>query len=140
MVQAGAAIIADYPLFGIGPSNIKEVYPLYRSEDAPRFVVPHLHNNIVNIWAERGLFALAAYLLFFGIFVGLCLSRRRNEGWQRTWADIGLAVAVALTSAGLFEYNFGDSEVLFTTLVIFALVTHGISAEAANEPSEAVSS
>lgn len=126
MVQAGAAIIEDYPLFGVGPSNIKEIYPLYRAADAPRFVVPHLHNNVVQIWAERGLFALSGYLLMLGIFLGTCLSVRGDDRNRRAWADAGIAVTVALTVAGAFEYNFGDSEVLFTTLLVFVLVTRGI--------------
>lgn len=126
MVQAGASIIADYPLFGVGPTNIREVYPLYRSADSPRFLVPHLHNNVVQIWAERGLFALIGYLLMIAIFLKSCLSIRRDDQERRTWADIGIAVAVALTTAGAFEYNFGDSEVLFTTLLVFVLVTRGI--------------
>ncbi|HUF18757.1 MAG TPA: O-antigen ligase family protein [Thermoanaerobaculia bacterium] len=126
MVQAGAGIIADYPLFGVGPSNIKEIYPLYRSTDAPRFVVPHLHNNLVQIWAERGLFALIGYLMILAIFLRSCLSVRGDDPERRRWADIGVAVTVALTVAGAFEYNFGDSEVLFTTLVVFVLVTRGI--------------
>ncbi|MGK2859508.1 MAG: O-antigen ligase family protein, partial [Thermoanaerobaculia bacterium] len=53
MAQAGVEIIADHPLFGIGPGNIKETYPLYRLPDAPRFRIPHLHSNPVQIWAER---------------------------------------------------------------------------------------
>ncbi len=133
MVQAGMAIIADYPLFGVGPTNVEEVYPLYRSADAPRFVVPHLHNNVVQIWAERGLFALIGYALLIAIFLKECISRRHENSQTRVWADIGIAVAVALTVAGAFEYNFGDSEVLFTTLLVFSLVTHGTARSDSSE-------
>jgi O-antigen ligase len=120
MVEAGVEIIRDYPLLGVGPANIKEVYPLYRRPDAPRFRIPHLHNNVVQIWAERGVVALAAYLIFLALFLRECA--RAWGGERRKFAEIGVAVCVALTMAGLFEFNFGDTEVLFLMLDVFALV------------------
>ena len=36
MVQAGIEMIRDYPLLGVGPANVKEIYPLYRASDALR--------------------------------------------------------------------------------------------------------
>jgi hypothetical protein len=36
-------------------------------------------------------------------------------------AATGLAVVVALLTAGLFEYNFGDSEVLMLFLTVVTL-------------------
>jgi hypothetical protein len=38
------------------------------------------------------------------------------------WARIGVAVTAGLTVAGLFEFNFGDTEVFYLTLNLFALV------------------
>lgn len=125
MIQAGVAIIADYPIFGVGPTNVREVYPLYRSDDAPRFSVPHLHNNVVQIWAERGVLALVAYLMMFILFIRECLRAIRENPEGRSWAVAGIAVAVALTTAGIFEYNFGDNEVLFVTLVGMSMVAKG---------------
>src|SRR5437764_14186540 len=112
MVQAGVEIIKDYPLLGIGPANVKEVYPLYRKHDAPRFRIPHLHNNLVQLWAERGILALTAYLMLLGLFVGQCWSaareRRLESGGSAAalrYAEAGMAGAVALTRAGLFRFN-----------------------------------
>jgi O-antigen ligase len=120
MLEAGKEMIRDYPLFGVGPANVKEVYPLYRRPDAPRFRVPHLHNNVVQIWAERGILALAAYVLFLYFFVRECA--RAWRGPSRKWAEAGIAVAAGLTCAGMFEFNFGDTEVFYLMLDIFALV------------------
>lgn len=120
MVQAGVEIIKDYPLMGVGPANVKEVYPLYRKHDAPRFRIPHLHNNVVQLWAERGVLGLAAYLLLLGLFLRECA-----RGWRgpaRVWAEVGVVVTVALATAGLFEFNFGDTEVYWMMLDVFALV------------------
>ncbi len=128
MVQAGVEIIRDYPVFGVGPANVKELYPLYRMHDAPRLRVPHLHNNFVQIWAERGVIALAGYVLLLYFFLRECA--RAWKGPARRWAQAGVAIAVALTCAGMFEFNFGDTEVFYLTLDVFALVIANIEAEA----------
>jgi len=120
MAQAGVEMIRDYPLFGVGPGNVKEMYPLYRRPDAPRFKVPHLHNNVIQIWAERGVLALAGYILFLFFFVRECARAWRTP--QRKWAEAGIAVAAAMTCAGMFEFNFGDTEVFYLMLDLFALV------------------
>ncbi len=127
MVQAGVEIIRDYPLFGVGPANIKQLYPLYRMHDAPRYRVPHLHNNVVQIWAERGIVALVAYVLLLFFFLRECA--RAWSGPARRWAQAGAAVAVALACAGLFEFNFGDTEVFYLMLDVFALVIASIEVE-----------
>ena len=120
MLQAGVEIIRDYPLFGVGPANVKQIYPLYRKADAPRFRPPHLHNNIAQIWAERGILALAAYLLLLGLFVRECMRGWRGAG--RPFAEVGIAVVVAMTVAGFFEFNFGDTEPFLLLMDVFAFV------------------
>lgn len=133
MVQAGVEIIKDYPLLGVGPANVKEVYPLYRKHDAPRFRIPHLHNNVIQLWAERGVLGLAAYLLLLGLFLRECV-----RGWRGpagAWAEVGVVVTVALFAAGLFEFNFGDTEVYWMMLDTFALVIAFLERPGpANEP------
>ena len=120
MIQAGVEIIKDYPLLGVGPANVKEVYPLYRKHDAPRFRIPHLHNNIIQLWAERGVLALAAYILLNVLFL-----REFWRGWrgpESRFAEVGVGVAVGLAAAGMFEFNFGDTEVFWILLDTAALV------------------
>lgn len=120
MLEAGAEMIRDFPLLGVGPANVKEVYAIYRKQDAPRARPPHLHNNIVQLWAERGILGLGAYLLLLALFIRECLRGRHRL--QRKWSDAGVAIAVSLTVAGLFEFNFGDTEVFYLMLNLFALV------------------
>ena len=133
MVQAGIEIIKDYPLLGVGPANIKEVYPLYRKHDAPRFRIPHLHNNLVQLWAERGVLAPLSYLLLLGLFLRECA--RAWKGEQSRFAEVGVAVTVGLAVAGLFEFNFGDTEVFWVLLDIYAIVIASIEQpRPSNEP------
>lgn len=122
MAQAGIEMIRDYPLLGVGAANVKEVYPLYRPPDAPRFRIPHLHNNLIQIWAERGMLSLFAYLLLLGMFLRICQAHLREHPDRGMYAAAGIAIAVGLLFAGLFEFNFGDTEVLLTTLDVFALI------------------
>jgi hypothetical protein len=136
MLQAGAEMIKDHPLLGVGPANVKEVYALYKKHDAPRPRPPHLHNNVVQLWAERGILGLAAYVLLLALFLRQCAMAWRSN---RMWAEIGVAVAVSLTVAGLFEFNFGDTEVFYLTLNLFALVIVWTEqAVPSNEPAPAV--
>ena len=120
MIEAGVEIIKDYPLLGVGPANIKEVYPLYRKPDAPRFKIPHLHNNLIQLWAERGVVGLAAYILLIALLLRECA--RGWHGTQSRFAEVGVAVTVGLAAAGMFEFNFGDTEVFWIMLDIYALV------------------
>ena len=120
MLEAGGEMIRDFPLLGVGPANVKELYSIYRKQDAPRVRPPHLHNNVVQLWAERGILGLAAYVVLLALFLRECI--RGWRGPQRKWAEAGVAIAVSLTVAGLFEFNFGDTEVFYLMLNLFALV------------------
>lgn len=121
MAEAGIEMIKDHPVLGVGPAGVKDVYPLYRKEDAPRFRVPHLHNNVIQIWAERGIVGLAAYILLMVLFLRECA--RAWNGPGKPFAEAGIAITVGLAYAGLFEFNFGDTEVFYLTLELFALLT-----------------
>ncbi len=123
MARAGMRIVSDYPLFGLGPDMVKPYYPLYRDPDAPRWSVPHLHNNLFQIAAASGVFAAGAYLAWIGLFLARAIVRLRRESrpdHRPLWAGALLA-GTALCVAGLFEYNFGDTEVEMATLLVFAL-------------------
>jgi O-antigen ligase len=124
MWQAGLDMIADRPVFGQGPGMILSSYPRYRWPEAPNRLAPHLHNNLLQFAAERGLPALA----FFGwcalVVAGTALRQARPavpRGRPEPDAAGALAVLAAVFAAGLFEYNLGDSEVLMLVLLAVAV-------------------
>jgi O-antigen ligase len=120
MLQAGAAIVKDYPLMGVGPDQIERVYPNYRVPDAVKPTNPHLHNVPMQIAAERGLPALAVWVWFVAS-AGAGLWRLLRTSRHKSLAAAGLGAMAAMLAAGLTEYNFGDSEFLMLLLVIITL-------------------
>lgn len=120
MLQAGVAIVRDYPLMGVGPNQIERVYPNYRVPEAVKATNPHLHNVPMQIAAERGLPALGAWLWFVAsAATGLLRLLRRPR--HRSLAAAGLGALAAMLAAGLTEYNFGDSEFQMLLLVMLTL-------------------
>jgi putative inorganic carbon (HCO3(-)) transporter len=126
MARAGARMIADFPILGIGPELVKPYYTLYRDSDAPRWRVPHLHDNVIQIAAASGVFAAAAYLALLALFFArvaavLRGSDRATDSGRALIAGAAFLAVAAGSVAGLFEYNFGDKEVLMATLPLLAL-------------------
>jgi O-antigen ligase len=119
MWHSGMRIIKDDPLTGVGPDMVIQVYPHYRDKTAVNQLNPHLHNVPLQIAAERGLPALAVWVWFIVTLVRDFLRRRSSE--FRSLSNAGLAAIAAMLAAGLFEYNFGDSEFLMLFLVLVTL-------------------
>jgi O-antigen ligase len=120
MMEAGAAIVKRYPLTGVGPNVVHEVYPNYRQSTAVDQTPPHLHNVPLQIAAERGLPALAAWLWFVGA-AALGSWRRFRRDNPRYLGAAALGSLAAMLAAGFFEYNFGDSEFLIVLLILLTL-------------------
>ncbi|HET9704200.1 MAG TPA: O-antigen ligase family protein [Vicinamibacterales bacterium] len=120
MLQAGVAIVKDYPLMGVGPDQIERVYPNYRVPDAVKPTNPHLHNVPLQIAAERGLPALGVWI-WFVVSASAGLWRLLRTSRHKSLAAAGIGAMAAMLAAGLTEYNFGDSEFLMLLLVIVTL-------------------
>jgi putative inorganic carbon (hco3(-)) transporter len=123
-------MIQDNPWLGVGPKNVKfEALKYRREHEFPDWAYQHMHNNFLQIAAETGIPGLIIWLWFMIRLAwdALRCYRQANsnsfsggEGLKRealTASSAALAAWAALLVAGLFEYNFGDSEVL--TLFLF---------------------
>jgi|TARA_B000000460_G_scaffold239013_1_gene203275 O-antigen ligase len=133
MARTGVRIIQDYPLTGVGPNMVQEVYADYRDANAVQSTNPHLHNVPMQIAAERGLPALALWL-WFVLSVVVSSFRRLQTTTYKSLPAGGLAALAAMLAAGLFEYNFGDSEFLMMLLVIITLPYAADTSEQAKNP------
>ena len=135
MWKIGADMVRDHPLLGVGPVLIEPAYEGYRAKypEAVNKTNPHLHNVPIQIAAERGVPALLAWLWFVAI-AARDLWRQLRRGQATSLAATGLAGIVAMFAAGMFEYNFGDSEFLMLFLGLITLpfaATLGSGAEPA---------
>ncbi|HVQ40964.1 MAG TPA: O-antigen ligase family protein [Vicinamibacterales bacterium] len=122
MWKIGADMVRDHPLLGVGPVLIEPNYQAYRQKypDAVNATNPHLHNVPIQIAAERGIPALLVWLWFIAV-AARDLWRQLRRGQAPTIAGAGLAAIVAMLAAGMFEYNFGDSEFLMLFLGLITL-------------------
>lgn len=138
MLEAGMTMVAERPLFGLGPEMVERRYPIYRSPTAPRFEIPHLHNSFLQLAAERGIPALLAYLgMSWASLRAMYRGYRREGGSRGPRADLflgGLLALLAFNVAGLFENNWGDTEVqrpaLFLLVLPFCLMVEETPEEA----------
>ena len=120
MFKEGVHMVKDHPVLGLGPNMVQPFYAQYREPDAVNALNPHLHNVPLQIAAERGLLALVAWI-WFVVAVVVSLWKMLSDRHQRLLAATGLSAVVAMLAAGMFEYNFGDSEFLMLFLVLITL-------------------
>jgi putative inorganic carbon (HCO3(-)) transporter len=132
LFQTSLRLIRDHPWFGVGPKNVNIEALKYRGDhnEFPDWMYQHMHNNILEIAAETGIPGLMLWLWFMVQLAWDAMScyryakgrsfsageKLRREALMASSA--ALAGWVALMTAGLFEYNFGDSEVLMLFLFI----------------------
>jgi len=135
-MKAGIKIIKDFPLFGTGPDTVDKVFrdPKYGlSEEAKKNV--HLHNNILQTAAERGIPTLLAWLTFIAL-VSITLFKllKNKDPTNRSFAVAALAAVLGLFIAGLFEYNFADSEItaLFLYMITIPFLLNRIQESKSN--------
>ena len=125
MAEAGWLMARERPVLGHGPGMVRERYPIYRHPTAPRQWVPHLHNNLVQIAAEEGLVAAAAFswLMIAATWIAYRRYRRqRRSGVGDSDLYLGaFGALIAFNVAGLFEFNWGDTEVQRLALFMIAL-------------------
>lgn len=124
MAATGLDLVEAFPLLGIGPGLMPKVYPAWRVDWAVKEYNSHLHNNVLQIAAERGLLGLGAWLWMMAAFVvgpWRVLRHSGGEGEGGPEARAALAALAAFLAMGLFEYNFSDSEVLMALLFLVSL-------------------
>jgi O-antigen ligase len=120
MLRVGSRMVKANPLAGVGPARVADRYRDFLHPNEPDHVNPHLHNVPMQIAAERGLPALAAWIWMLVVLV-IDMVRRLKRQETRFLAAASLGCIVAMVAAGMAEYNFGDSEFLMLFLVMMTL-------------------
>jgi len=138
MWQVGLRMIQSHPLVGVGPNNIPETYTLYLPPGKSPIVGyrEHLHDDYLQLAAERGLPCLAAWLWLIVAFAHQALRIRRKlmrdpSTVDSVWvAEAAFSCVLAFATEGIFEFNFGTSPVL---MVFLFIVTTPFVVERASE-------
>ncbi|ETW99309.1 MAG: hypothetical protein ETSY1_15475 [Candidatus Entotheonella factor] len=141
MWRSGLDMTRDYPWTGVGMGVMREMEKRYRPANAP--FAPeerwgHLHNNIVQIAAERGLIGLGWWTVIWGVFLwrGWRVYRQSEppNGRDKALVSGSLACVTGFLVAGMFEYNFGDSEIVAILYFVMALPFFVRTSETTPEP------
>lgn len=123
MWRVGLNMMKAHPWVGVGPNNIPEVYDLY----LPKGHAPiagyhsHLHDNLIQFGAERGLPCMVVWAWLMIAFLWGILKIRRRRGANRWLLDATIAAWLAFVVEGFFEFNFGTSPVLMVFLFVVSI-------------------
>ena len=125
MWGSGLQILRDHPWTGVGIGGVKRVYAGYKHPQAVRDQRTHLHNNPMQVAAERGLMGLGCWLWIWGAFYWYAIRIYRgltpDEFGAKALVIASLACVTGFHVAGLTEYTFGDSEVVMLVYFLMAL-------------------
>jgi O-antigen ligase len=125
MWGSGLQLIRDHPWTGVGMEGVERVYPAYKHPNAVREQRDHLHSNPIQVAAERGIIGLVCWLWIWAAFYRHAWEIFRGlgpDGRQARVLVIGsLASITGFHVAGLFEYTFGDAEVMMLVYFLMAL-------------------
>ncbi len=112
MWETGLKIIKDYPVLGIGDTDIIKVYTHYKKIEY-HGEASHLHNNFLQVMATLGIpgfivwLALMIYLFFRQVKI---FFKTRGNSILNSLALTSVVSMVAFQISGLTEWNFGDFE------------------------------
>ncbi|MCD4812157.1 O-antigen ligase family protein [bacterium] len=136
MWVSGLKLVKNQPLRGYGVDNLSQVYGKVANPVAIEQRPPHVHNTLLQIAINGGLVAAGFFLwwivvvIFFGI-----------QGWKfnrvhappRAGSAIGITAAfVGFTVNGLFEFNFGTSQVITIVYFLIGLLPAYLAVDPAN--------
>jgi len=142
MMRDGLRLWSESPrhmVFGVGMDSIKAHWREWGLFDGGRQPMGHFHSTPVQLMVERGLPALAIWILvlfFYGrsLLRGLrrlggAVDKRSSGGLSARWVPVGIVLGCLGGAAGFFvsgiaHYNLGDQEV---AMVFFLLMGLGLA-------------
>jgi O-antigen ligase len=138
MWGTGWRIFCDHPVVGIGDTDIKQTYiqyttPIDKEEGG------HLHNNFVMLAVTLGLIGFSAVMAIFIrviIYEFSVLRKAAAYPFARSIVLGAVAVFFGFQVNGLFEWNYGDQEIVtffwFTLGLTIAITRHARHAMSEN--------
>lgn len=123
MWRTGLRIIKDHPIVGIGDIGTETVWDQY--SDPGWQWEGHLHNNLIMWFVTLGgigFTALVALFVKMWLVIKKIEKRLRLDWFSGSLALGGLAVLIGFHINGLFEWNFGDAEIITLIWAIVGLI------------------
>jgi len=123
--KTGFDMIQKNPWVGVGPQRVSKVFFDYHPDPQAHhrsgFFWIHMHNNLLQFAVERGIPCALAWLwlvmqMGFDHYRGF--RQAPVPSLEKSIYAIGFLNVGVLFLAGLFEFNFGDSEVLMVFLFL----------------------
>jgi len=119
LVRGGIAIFKEHPIIGVGTMDLAEVYREHMPPGAV-YVHGHMHSDFLQVAVQMGVVGLAAFCILIVSFFRL-IARNVKLGLapsERSWAVGSLGALAGFVVNGLFEWNFGDAEVVTLLYVV----------------------
>ncbi|HEY6866969.1 MAG TPA: O-antigen ligase family protein, partial [Candidatus Eisenbacteria bacterium] len=134
MWRSARDIVRDHPWVGAGCQDLLSLYRRYRYPDWT-FESGHFHNNFVQVAVMTGIVGLVAFLFWHAaVLRQLMRARRAARGEDRALAAAGLGIFTALVVSGMFDFTFGDQEVVYHTYLAVGLALAILPARPAIAP------
>ncbi len=125
MWKTGFRMFLQRPLLGYGDIDLYKIYVKFRPNPAPDERHGHLHNNFV-MWLV--LFGIVGFIVLSGLFIRMLVDFFivfKSSSWIPIVRDIalgGIGVFFAFHTSGMFEWSFGDAEVMTIFWFVAGLV------------------
>jgi O-antigen ligase len=110
---------------GIGMDSIKAHWREWGLFEGGKLPMGHMHSDYLQIALERGLPALAAWLILLGTYAWM-LWRTRARLAREDWIERGIVLGglgglLGFMTSGVVHYNWGDSEVVMIFYLVMGL-------------------
>jgi O-antigen ligase len=119
LARGGWSIFKEHPLLGVGT---RDLAGLYREHMPPGtvHVHGHMHNIFLQVAVQTGVVGLAAFAYLLVSFFVLVAGNLKLDlpPPERAFAAGSLAALAGFVVNGLFEWNFGDAEVVTMIYVV----------------------
>ncbi|MCI0473644.1 MAG: O-antigen ligase family protein [Ignavibacteria bacterium] len=123
MWDVGIKVFKDHPVLGTGENEITRIYKSYKT---PEFhgEGSHFHSNYIMILVTTGITGLLLYLAFWISLLSYLIRDFRNyvnNNDKNLILGIILSV-ISLHISGIFEWNFGDWEVMTVMYYLISIM------------------
>ena len=132
MWRSGWDIFREHPITGAGVQDLLALYRRHKYPDAT-FEAGHFHNNFVQFAVSAGVLGLGAFT--FWVVAGarqLLRARAVASADDRGLMASALAIFAAMLVAGMFDFTFGDAEVVYHSYLALGLALAVLPARGAS--------